>query len=211
MGESSSAFGAELYVILSFIYSIGIVQLYQKGYRELFLYALFMFVPVLFVLHAVPKEKVYSCKRDISGHVTRVASLSLLSILLLILLGVAICATAYIAAVPQPGEPFTELYLLGPSGKASGYPTNLSVGQNGTVVVGVVNHENADVSYRLVMQLNNTTLDTRSFTLANNEKWEQPLSFTAKQRGAAQKVTFDLFKGSDPNAYRSVYLFITVQ
>jgi hypothetical protein len=51
MGESSSAFGAELYVILFFIYSIGIVQLYQKGYRELFLYALFMFVPVLFVLH----------------------------------------------------------------------------------------------------------------------------------------------------------------
>jgi Gpi18-like mannosyltransferase len=50
-GESSSAFGAELYVILFFIYSIGIVQLYQKGYRELFLYALLMFVPVLFVLH----------------------------------------------------------------------------------------------------------------------------------------------------------------
>ncbi len=47
----SSAFGAELYVILFFIYSIGIVQLYQKGYRELFLYALLMFVPVLFVLH----------------------------------------------------------------------------------------------------------------------------------------------------------------
>lgn len=51
MAESSSAFAAELYVILFFIYGIGIVQLYQKGYRELFLYALFMFVPVLFVLH----------------------------------------------------------------------------------------------------------------------------------------------------------------
>ena len=51
MAESSSAFAAELSVILFFIYGIGIVQLYQKGYRELFLYALFMFVPVLFVLH----------------------------------------------------------------------------------------------------------------------------------------------------------------
>lgn len=51
MAESSSAFAAELYVILFFIYGIGIVQLYQKGYRELFLYAFFMFVPVLFVLH----------------------------------------------------------------------------------------------------------------------------------------------------------------
>ena len=51
MAESSSAFAAELYVLLFFIYGIGIVQLYQKGYRELFLYAFFMFVPVLFVLH----------------------------------------------------------------------------------------------------------------------------------------------------------------
>jgi len=143
--------------------------------------------------------------------VTRIASLSLLSILLLILLGVAVCATVYIAVFPQPGEPFTELFLLGPSGKASGYPTNLSVGENGTVIVGVVNHENADVSYRLVMQLNNTTLDTRSFTLANNEKWEQPLSFKAGERGAAQKVTFSLYKGSDANVYRSVYLFVNVR
>lgn len=117
----------------------------------------------------------------------------------------------YIAVFPQPGEPFTELFLLGPSGKASGYPTNLSVGENGTVIVGVVNHENADVSYRLVMQLNNTTLDTRSFTLANNEKWEQPLSFKAGERGAAQKVTFSLYKGSDANVYRSVYLFVNVR
>lgn len=51
MAESSSAFAAELYVILFFGYGFGIVQLYQKGYRQLFLYALFMFVPVLFVLH----------------------------------------------------------------------------------------------------------------------------------------------------------------
>jgi uncharacterized membrane protein len=48
-------------------------------------------------------------------------------------------------------------------------------------------------------------------TLANNDKWEQPLSFTATSRGASQKVTFDLFKGSDPNVYRSVYLFVNVK
>lgn len=146
----------------------------------------------------------------IRTRVTRVNSLSPLSILLIIILAVAICATVYIAAFPPPGESFTELYLLGPSGKASGYPTNLSVGQNGTVVVGVVNHENAEVSYRLVAQLNNTTFDKRSFTLANNEKWEQPLTFTATQRGS-QKVTFDLYKESDANVYRSVYLFVNVK
>lgn len=141
----------------------------------------------------------------------RVESLSRLSILLIIVLGVAICATVFIAAFPQPSEPFTELYLLGPSGKASGYPTNLSVGQNATVLVGVINRENAVVSYQLVAKFNNTTFATKSFTLANNEKWEQPLSFTATTRGASQKVTFDLFKGADANVYRSVYLLVDVK
>jgi hypothetical protein len=51
MALTSGAAGSELYVILFFIYAVGIVQLYLKGYRELFLYALFMFVPVLFVVH----------------------------------------------------------------------------------------------------------------------------------------------------------------
>jgi uncharacterized membrane protein len=143
--------------------------------------------------------------------VKHIGSLSPLSILLIVILGVAICATAYIAIFPHPSEPFTELYLLGPSGKASGYPTNLSVGQNATVVVGVINHENSEMSYRLVAKFNNTTFATKSFTLANNEKWEQPLSFTATSRGASQKVTFDLLKGSDANVYRSVYLFVNVK
>lgn len=146
-----------------------------------------------------------------SVHVARIASLSPLSILLIVILGVAICATVFIAIYPHPSEPFTELYLLGPSGKASGYPTNLSLGQNATVVVGVINRENAEVSYRLVADFNNTTFATKSFTLANNEKWEQPLSFTATQPGASQKVTFDLFKGSDANVYRSVYLLVAVK
>lgn len=142
---------------------------------------------------------------------TRVASLSPLTIVLIVILGVAICATVFIAAFPPPSEPFTELYLLGPSGKASGYPTNLSVGQNATVVVGVINRENAVVSYRLVSTFNNKTLATNSLTLANGEKWEQPLSFTATKRGASQMVTFNLYKGKDANVYRSVYLFVNVQ
>jgi uncharacterized membrane protein len=122
----------------------------------------------------------------------------------------AVCATVLIIVLPQPTEPFTELYLLGPGGKASGYPTNLTVNQTANVTVGVVNNENADVNYKLVVMLANNTITTKSFSLANKEKWQDSISFAATARGSGQKLTFDLYKEGTADVYRSVYLVINV-
>jgi len=100
----------------------------------------------------------------------------------------AVCGTILIIVLPQPGEPFTELYLLGASGKASDYPTNLTVGQKANVTVGVVNHENADVDYTLVATLANKTISNQSFGLANTQQWQGSISFTATTRGSGQKI-----------------------
>jgi len=134
----------------------------------------------------------------------------LLTWVLAAVLILAICGTILIIVLPQPGEPFTELFLLGASGKASDYPTNLTVGQTANVTVGVVNHENADANYTLVATLNNKTITTESFSLANNQQWQGSVSFNATTRGAEQKLAFDLYKAGQSDVYRSVYLFITV-
>ena len=133
-----------------------------------------------------------------------------LTAVLAILLGLAILGTILIVVFPHPGEPFTELYLLGPEGKASNYPTNLTVGQTGNVTVGVVNQENANADYTLVVTLANKTINTTSFSLANNQKWQNSISFTPTQRGMGQKMEFDLYKAGTQNVYRSVYLYLTV-
>lgn len=133
-----------------------------------------------------------------------------LTVVLAIVLVLAICGTILIVVLPQPGEPFTELFLLGPSGTASGYPTNLTVGQTGNVTVGVINHENADANYTLVVRLDNATVATQAFTLGNDEQWEHSVSFAPTHSGMGQKLEFDLYKGSDPSVYRSVYLYLTV-
>jgi len=130
---------------------------------------------------------------------------SLVAVLIL-----AVCATVLIVVLPQPGEPFTELYLLGPNGKASDYPTNLTVNQTGNVTVGVVNHENANANYTLRVTLANKTISAQSFRLANNQTWERSLSFTPHQRGMGQKLEFALYKNYGKQAYRSVYLYLTV-
>jgi uncharacterized membrane protein len=134
----------------------------------------------------------------------------LLTWVLAAVLVLAVCGTILIIVLPQPSEPFTELYLLGASGKASDYPTNLTVGQTANVTVGIVNHENTNAAYTLVVTLANKTVNTTSFSLANSQAWQNQISFTPTQRGLGQKVEFDLYKVGAPNVYRSVYLYLNV-
>jgi uncharacterized membrane protein len=133
-----------------------------------------------------------------------------LTAVLAILLALAILGTVLIVIFPHPGAPFTELYLLGPNGKASNYPTNLTIGQTSNVTVVVVNHENANADYTLVVTLANKTINTTSFSLANNQTWQNSIAFTPTQRGMGQKMEFDLHKAGTADVYRSVYLYLTV-
>ena len=153
-------------------------------------------------------KKTFMSKRE--GIRPNSVNRKLLTWVLAAVLILAVCGTILIIVLPQPSEPFTELYLLGASGTASQYPTNLTVGQTANVTVGVVNHENADVNYTLVATLNNKTITTESFSLANNQQWQNSISFKATTRGSGQKLAFDLYKGDQANVYRSVYLFVTV-
>ena len=78
------------------------------------------------------------------------------------------------------------------------------------MTVGVVNHENANANYTLVVSLDNAPVASRSFSLANNDQWENSIPFAPTHSGMGQKLEFDLYKGSDPSVYRSVYLYVTV-
>ncbi len=55
---------------------------------------------------------------------------------------IALAVTAFFVATSRgSSESFTEFYVLGPGGKAEGYPSEAKVGENATVILGVVNHE----------------------------------------------------------------------
>ncbi len=136
---------------------------------------------------------------------------------------------AYIAAAPKPGERFTEFYILGPGGNASGYPTALNVSQNGSVIIGIANHEAATVNYtvrvdlvgvRIVynatsgfnetVEVNRTTWSRFNVTLADGRNWTQPYTFRISYVGL-WKIQFLLFKDGDfASAYRGLHLFVRV-
>lgn len=135
----------------------------------------------------------------------------LISYLLIISITLALVAIIFIMANPTTNEKFTEFYILGQDGKAGNYPTNLTTGENGTVTVGIVNHEGISADYKFIMQFNNVILKNETFNLKNKEKKEIPITFQLNQSGTGQKLEFLLYKLPDmQQPYRSLDLLINV-
>ncbi|MBC7107283.1 MAG: DUF1616 domain-containing protein [Methanomassiliicoccales archaeon] len=142
-----------------------------------------------------------------------------LNIILVISIAASLVALVYVIAVPKQGEKFTEFYILGPDGKAHNYPTNLTVGENATLIIGIANHEYREVNYAVEIWLvdssfvNNTTIinhmyffDSFSVTLAHmpvnlegnwTPQWELRYNFSLGIPGQ-YKMWFLLFKDQMP-------------
>lgn len=133
-----------------------------------------------------------------------------LAVALLLSLG----GVVYVAATPQvTTDPYTEFYVLGEGGNASGYPTNLSVGETGTVIVGITNHEHRELTYTVLLRLGNRTVSDRAITVGNERTAEQEFSFTPETTGR-MRLQILLYRGTDPDVsadpYRRLRLWITV-
>jgi uncharacterized membrane protein len=107
-----------------------------------------------------------------------------LSVILVIAILSSVFALAYVVTVPKVGESFTEFYVLGPNGKATDYPRNLSVGQEASVIVGIANHEHRTVNYTVEVWLSNMTYQENS-TLVNELYYVESFDITLEHVDAA--------------------------
>ncbi len=139
----------------------------------------------------------------------------------------AAAVVAYAAIVPRPGEQFTEFYLLNAEAKAENYPTNLSVGANATLLVGIVNHEGRPVDYAVVASLeeyrlgaNSTGAPVRSLvgsshvrdfalSLENGRKGEFNLVISTSRPGLF-RLELQLFLVGTTTPYRELHLWLEV-
>lgn len=127
----------------------------------------------------------------------------------------SIATLVYVVVTPKEGEHCTELYILGPEGVADNYPTNYTLGENGTVIVGIVNHEYRLVNYTMEVRLQNRSLslpeNQRQVSLAHNETWEEPVTIAPSFEGNNMKLGFLLYNESEKNIpYRDLHLWINV-
>lgn len=140
----------------------------------------------------------------------------------------AIGTLGYVLTTPRDGERFTELYILGPDGKATNYPTNLTVNETGQVILGVTNLEHRTVNYTIEMidqrgqfvnetgnrtfvAEENETMQGWRLQLEHNETWEENVTFAMEEAGthrALWHLTAEHRENEDP--YRRVHLFVNV-
>ena len=135
-----------------------------------------------------------------------------LSVILIIFILAAVGVLGYVLATPKAGEKFTEFYVLGLEGQAADYPTEISVGDEASVILGIVNHESETLNYRIETVVDGTIYnEVRPLTLNNDEKWEDIVTFSANKPGNNQKVEFLLFKDNQNEVYRSLHLWVDVR
>jgi len=128
---------------------------------------------------------------------------------------VAVLGVVYTATVvDEPEEPFTEFYVLGDDGNASGYPVNLTSGETGTINLGLVNHEQRPMTYSVFLVLDDEPVTERLVVIEAGERWEDELEFTATDPGES-RMDILLYKGENPDLtdapYRNLQLPIEVR
>ncbi len=109
-------------------------------------------------------------------------------------------------------DKFTEFYILGLDGKAINYPQELSQGETGKLLVGIVNREQETAIYWIEVVIGDVTNNPYGkVTLKDSQKWEEKISFTLYHTGDNQKVEFRLFRQEYPGIYLNLHLWTNVR
>lgn len=160
----------------------------------------------------------------------------ILSVILLVAILAAVTTTVFVIVVPKEGEKFTEFFILGEKQKAADYPSQLLVGENASMFIGIGNHEYRNISYTVETWLVDMNFDEKTNTstivkmdrisrtttdLAHNQTRILPYTFSAGKTGY-NRVEFLLFNGTAPDdkvqgmqrinaSYRDLHLWITIR
>ena len=125
------------------------------------------------------------------------ARLSLIVLTICLIIGFAVFLS-YTLAKPPERQPFTEFYILGIENRADNYPLELRLGEEGAVIVGIVNHEHETTNYQIeVVVGNNKLYKSLPIVLKPEETWHREIKFAPEQVVKRQKIEFRLDKGEE--------------
>lgn len=136
----------------------------------------------------------------------RVLSISLI----LVMLG-ALGVLVNVVATPKTMGGFTEFYMLGENGEATYDLKRVKVGEEKSLIVGVVNREQQRMLYRIEVATSGRRISEEvSLQLENNEGWEGILPFTPMVIGGNQKVELLLYKQGQNEPCGNLHLWIDI-
>lgn len=138
----------------------------------------------------------------------------LFSVILVLSVVTLALTLGYTLAFPNPGEKFTEFYVLGTNGTIGGYATQYKLGEQKPVTVGISNHEQQDTSYKLIVRLNDTNKSTvlysENVSITDNQTWQKAIILKPDRAGSNMKMEFLLYRDNQTAPYRQTYVPVTV-
>lgn len=209
------------------------------------LYSIFAFIIILSAI-AIIRRRFYGRKELITEINLKILGIwhgSPLNKTLNVILIVAIMGTVsiliYSIAKPKVGEKFTEFYILGINGQAADYPTDFTLNSNlqivsvqyatdtptvpekwGRLTLGIVNQEQQNTNYTVVMQINGSQVgipfqgrivqSLGPIVLIPGEKWEQEIGIVPQHTGENQEVELLLYKDNGTAPYLNLHLWVNV-
>jgi uncharacterized membrane protein len=210
------------------------------------LYSIFAFIIILSAI-AIIRRRVYGRKEltsvinlEIPGIWQGSALNKALNVILIVVILGVVGTLIYTIAKPKVGEKFTEFYILGVNGKAADYPTDFTLssklqvvsvqyGTNtrvvsekwGRLTLVIVNHEQQNTSYTVVMQIDGTPVSIPfqggivqslgPIVLAPEEEWDQEIGVVPQHTGDNQKVELLVYKNNGTQPYLNLHLFVNVK
>jgi uncharacterized membrane protein len=126
---------------------------------------------------------------------------------------VAIGILGYVISVSGAGETFTDFYILDQNGQAADYPQNLVAGEEGAVIIGIVNHEGREFSYRVEVVIDgNKYKEIGPIVLTDEQRWQEEVDFLPGPAAEKQKVEFILYVDGESDSYLDpLYLWVEVK
>jgi uncharacterized membrane protein len=122
---------------------------------------------VLFLWYQTPSEERLSTTLTVSLPKPKKNLDGILIIILVASLIAAPASVTYVMVTSKTENPFTEFYLLNPDGIVGGYQTDLAIGENASIIIGVANHEHKTIDYNIEIWLVN---QTTVYSDSTNEK-----------------------------------------
>jgi uncharacterized membrane protein len=130
-----------------------------------------------------------------------------LMVVLVIVIVAGIGGLSYMFSNPRVEEKFTEFYFTG----QGDYHPELTLGENDSVTVGIINHEGQILNYHIVVDIDGEEAQqTDLISLGDEEKWENTVTFVTTTVGENQSVEFLLYRSDKGEPYLSLNFWLDV-
>ncbi len=127
--------------------------------------------------------------------------------ILLAILIISIILVVYLVVFHNPGEDYTEFYIVDHNNNTTDFPINITRNSVAKLYVGLTNQEHQDTNYTIKIKKDNKTIYTVTKSLKDKENIEFPYYMDRTTKiGINQTVNFELYKNNDTNPYRTLLL-----